>query len=317
MSNIVFEKLLSDLENQIVGIREAASADRFNLIDTFCLLKLALNSQSVSQSESNQSNNTTLSESNTNLSTTDISQSINSSTNIIDILTALNILNTKVQDLKDTNITEIKVKTAIESGVNINDLVTKVNTLQTLTGSIKDVIGLNTDLIGLEDSDGSVQSRLRKLTLDIYQIRIKLESIDLHTRKLENKNSYTKPLTYFDSSTTGFKELTGVPGNASIRSLYVNNNINTLFYLQLYISASPPVNGNIPLFNFKVAGNSTVLIGTEYFTNEGINYSTDSNLKVYLARSSNPWNLALLTTANAAINLNYSTHSEIVVEGVL
>lgn len=52
-----------------------------------------------------------------------------------------------------------------------------------------------------------------------------------------------------------------------------NLNISARF-IQFYNTATVPVNGNTPILSFSLPGTSTIIIGSDFFTSEGINFST-------------------------------------------
>lgn len=62
------------------------------------------------------------------------------------------------------------------------------------------------------------------------------------------------------------------PGN--VYSLYCDNLNAAVRYLQLHNTATTPAGGAVPLMTFKIPATSTLVLGTDFFTLAGENFST-------------------------------------------
>lgn len=62
------------------------------------------------------------------------------------------------------------------------------------------------------------------------------------------------------------------PGN--VFSLYCDNLNAAVRYLQLHNTATTPAGAAVPLMTFKIPATSTLVLGTEFFSQAGMNFST-------------------------------------------
>lgn len=59
-----------------------------------------------------------------------------------------------------------------------------------------------------------------------------------------------------------------------VASLYCRNRVGVARYVQLFNQLLAPVAGNIPLLTFLVPGSAAIVIGTDFFTDGNITFST-------------------------------------------
>lgn len=84
-------------------------------------------------------------------------------------------------------------------------------------------------------------------------------------------STYTPTLfTNFGANAT--LNVKATPGN--VYSLYCDNLNAAVRYLQLHNTATTPSGGAVPLMTFKIPATSTLVLGTDFFTLAGENFST-------------------------------------------
>ena len=80
------------------------------------------------------------------------------------------------------------------------------------------------------------------------------------------------PTRFVDLGANATANVKGSAGN--VFSLYCNNENTADRYVQLHNTATTPAGGATPLYTFRVPGLGDVLIGTDFFTNEGGHFTT-------------------------------------------
>lgn len=73
-------------------------------------------------------------------------------------------------------------------------------------------------------------------------------------------------------------------GAGNVFSLSCDNTNAAARFLQLHNTATTPAGGAAPLYSFRVPASSQIIVGNDYFTNEGVNFSTGIAFAVSTAR---------------------------------
>lgn len=72
-------------------------------------------------------------------------------------------------------------------------------------------------------------------------------------------------------------------GPTVVKSLSCHNENAAERYLQLHNTATVPTNGDIPVFAFLVPALAYIIVGTDFFTNEGLSIANQGSAPVGLA----------------------------------
>jgi len=80
------------------------------------------------------------------------------------------------------------------------------------------------------------------------------------------------PTRFVDFGSNATANIKSSAGN--VFSLYCNNENSSDRYIQLHNTATTPAGGTTPLYSFRVPGSGDILVGTDFFTNAGANFTT-------------------------------------------
>jgi hypothetical protein len=71
-----------------------------------------------------------------------------------------------------------------------------------------------------------------------------------------------------------------------LESVYFRNNSGAVVFLQIIVASALPVTGAVPSLSIRVAGNTALILGADFFTARGLKLSSSLGSNVYFAQSS-------------------------------